>query len=580
MINNLVLRHAREDCWLRFSEPDEVIVARQLDEVEPLFNTIQMKVNEGYYAAGFISYEAAPGFDNALTVKGAGDFPLLCFGLYGPPESLRFLAPAASDSLVYPDAWNLSTSSGNYNDAIEEIKQRIEAGETYQVNYTLRQETGFTGNPWDLFLSFANGAPFGAFIDLDDYAICCASPELFFELHHGKVFARPMKGTARRGATLAEDLRQRQVLSQSTKDRAENIMIVDMIRNDIGKIAKIGSVNVDQAFHIEKYPTLWQMTSTVSAESTASVGEVMQALFPCASITGAPKVNTMEIISKLESSARNIYTGTIGFMSPDGDAQFNVAIRTALIDKRKGRLEYGVGGGIVWDSTAEKEYDECLLKAKVIRQPRFATPFSLIETLLWTSHEGYFLLDFHLNRLQESAEYFDFRLNQDDFAKTLFDVSGDCEEGRYKIRLLLQADGEIVTTSEKLDVLVDEPRSVTLADQPVDSKDVFLYHKTTNRQMFEQVRADYPDYDDVLLCNEKNEMTESTVANLVIKRGGELITPSLSCGLLPGTFRQYLLDTAIIQEGIVTIMELNDCKEIYLINSVRKWQRVVVNNAV
>ncbi len=584
MINKLLIRQT-QGTWLGFSDPVEVIVARHQDEVLPMFERVQAKVDAGYYAAGFVSYEAAPGFDAALVTRDPGQFPLLCFGLYQSPEAMEHVATSAAEPVIQPDHWLLSLDSGGYSQHIDEIKRRIESGDTYQVNYTIRQRAEFAGDPWELFCSFASDAPYAAFIDIEDYAICCASPELFFEikaeieaeLRSGRISTRPMKGTARRGLTLAEDLVQKKRLGESRKDRAENIMIVDMIRNDIGRIATTGSVNVDSTFLVEKYPTLWQMTSSVSAESTASVVSVMQALFPCASITGAPKVNTMAIINSLEPSPRNIYTGSIGFMSPNGDAQFNVAIRTALIDKKKRCLEYGIGGGIVWDSDAKREYDECLLKAKAIRQPQFGRSFSLIETLLWTPKDRYFLLDYHLRRLRDSAEYFDIQLDLDEIEGTLLNVSQDFEATAYKVRLLLRRDGENTVVSEQFDAAMSKaPGKVALARQAVDAGDVFLYHKTTRRDVFEQARDDFRDCDDVLLWNEKRQMTESTIANLVIKRKGQLITPPLSCGLLAGTFRQFLLDSRQIEEAIITQDEIKTCPDIYLINSVRRWRKVVL----
>ncbi|HIG42572.1 MAG: aminodeoxychorismate synthase component I [bacterium] len=581
MINKLLIRQT-EGTWLGFSDPVEVIVARHQDEVLPMFERIQAQVDAGYYAAGFVSYEAAPGFDCALVTRDPDQFPLLCFGLYQSPETIEHIATATAESVVHPDHWLLSLDSGRYSQHIDEIKRRIESGDTYQVNYTIRQRAEFAGDPWALFCSFAVDAPYAAFIDLDDHAVCCASPELFFEikaeLRSGRISTRPMKGTARRGLTLAEDLAQKKRLGESPKDRAENIMIVDMIRNDIGKIATTGSVRVNRAFLVEKYPTLWQMTSSVSAVSKVSVVSVMQALFPCASITGAPKVNTMAIIRSLEPSPRHIYTGSIGFMSPNGDAQFNVAIRTALIDKKKDGLEYGIGGGIVWDSDAEQEYDECLLKAKTIRQPQFRPSFSLIETLLWTPKDSYFLLDYHLRRLRDSAEYFDIHLDLDDIEGTLSNVSRDFEATPYKVRLLLRCDGENTVTSERFDTAMSmPPGKVAMARHAVNSGDVFLYHKTTRRGVFEQARENFLDRDDVLLWNEKREMTESTIANLVIKRNDKLITPRLSCGLLAGTFRQFLLDSRQIEEGIITREEIKTCPDIYLINSVRQWRKVVLD---
>jgi para-aminobenzoate synthetase/4-amino-4-deoxychorismate lyase len=574
MTTSLILKNDRENSWLQFSEPVEVISTLALDEVVSLFRQIETKVNGGLYAAGYLSYEAAPAFDSALKTQQASGFPLLHFGLYKSPRVIQL--PAATTGMVgHPDDWLPPPDPQQYTDQVARIKQHIEAGNTYQVNYTFLQETFFKSDPWALFLNFAADAPYAAYVDMEDYAICSASPELFFELNEGKIVTRPMKGTAHRGRTLAEDLDLKSELSLSTKDRAENVMIVDMIRNDLGKIAVPGSIRVDDPFLIEKYPTVWQMTSSVTADSNASISEMMQALFPSASITGAPKVNTMKIISSLESAPRNVYTGCIGFMGPNGRAQFNVAIRTALIDKENQRLEYRVGSGIVWDSVAEKEYEECLLKAKVIQQPQFSSDFSLLETCLWTTDGGFFLLDYHLRRLCESATYFDINFDPNDLIMSLNNLARDFDHVNRRIRILLDRHGEHVTSIKKL--VADgsvQPRKVALARKAINSNDVFLYHKTTRRDLYEQAAADFPDHDDVLLWNENGEVTESTIANLVIRRQQKLVTPPISCGLLAGTFRQHLLDTGQLEEGIVTVDEIKHCPEIYLVNSVRKWERV------
>ena len=282
----------------------------------------------------------------------------------------------------------------------------------------MRLNSEFSGGEWDFFLNLAQTQnKYAAYIDTGRYVICSASPELFFKLDGNKIYSHPMKGTAKRGRTTLEDKEQAEWLHNSLKNRAENVMIVDMIRNDLGRIAEIGSVQVPELFTIEKYPTLFQMTSTVQAKTNASLDEIFSALFPCASITGAPKVSTMNIIAELETTPRKIYTGSIGYISPNRKAQFNVAIRTALIDRENKTAEYGVGGGIVWDSTSADEYSEALLKARVLTErPR---TFDLIETLLWTPEDGYFLREKHIARMQDSAEYFGFPFSREEFEHQL-----------------------------------------------------------------------------------------------------------------------------------------------------------------
>ncbi|MDP5016693.1 MAG: chorismate-binding protein, partial [Dolichospermum sp.] len=381
------------------------------------------------------------------------------------------------------------------------------------------------GNAWELFLKLvqAQKADYGAYVDIDNFAICSASPELFFRLDDNQLTSLPMKGTAARGLTLVTDNDIANQLHLSEKNRAENVMIVDMIRNDMGRVANINTVKVPSLFNVEKYPTVWQMTSTVTATTTASISEIMGALFPCASITGAPKTRTMQIIRELENTPRRIYTGCIGFISPQRQAQFNVAIRTVLIDQENNQAEYGVGGGIVWDSVSSDEYQECQIKAQVLtlNQP----DFSLLETILWQPDDGYFILDYHLQRLQDSAIYFDFHIDINSIIAQLHQLTESFLNQDYKIRLLLDSDGEIVCQTIALSAVNNQKMiKLGLCSTPVDSSNIFLYHKTTNRQVYEIAKAAFPDCDDVLLWNERGEITETCIGNIVVDLNGELFT--------------------------------------------------------
>ncbi|WP_372847276.1 chorismate-binding protein [Pontiella sp.] len=596
----VVLKHAGR--WLRFSNPEKVLRAERIDQVVPMLRAAE---NSGLFAAGFLSYEAAPAFDAALTTRDADGFPLLCIGLFHAPDVLDDIAepPAAHFEI---GELKPSVTKPEFCAAIGEIKARIAEGATYQVNYTYRLNAGFSGDPWAFFYELVKGqkTEYAAFVETDDFSICSASPELFFSFNHGRILARPMKGTARRGLTFADDWNQAEALRASEKDRAENIMIVDMIRNDIGRVAEPGSVETLSTFDVEKYPTVWQMTSTVKGElaqsrkaaknpenllgglaawrDERSVGlvEVMEALFPCASITGAPKAKTMQIIAELETSPRKIYTGAIGFISPRGEACFNVAIRTALI--QNGSLEFGVGGGIVWDSDAGSEYEETLTKARVLTQPR--PEFRLLETMLWAPDAGIFLLDEHLQRLAKSAAYFDIPLELHDLLSVLEEKTHTFKRVIMRLRLLVSRDGAIEVQAFAMEggaCFPGAPRTargavapvrMAIAKRPVNSQDVFLYHKTTHRAVYETAKADFPDHDDVILWNEKGEVTESTIANVVVRIGDRMITPPVACGLLPGTLRAHLLKAGEIEEGIVTLDDLRAAEEIYLINSVRGWQ--------
>jgi len=333
---------------------------------------------------------------------------------------------------------------------------------------------------------------------------------------------------------------------------------------------------VSKLYEVEKYPTLWQMTSTVRAETGAGLSAIMQALFPPASITGAPKHRTMEIIAELEQTPRRIYTGSVGFVGPDRKAQFNVAIRTVLIDKVKGQAEYGVGGGIVWDSVDKMEFEECQTKARIITQG--VPDFDLLESILWTPEQGYFLLPYHLARLLASAVYFSFSADRDAICTKLDSLAHTLPKAAYKIRLLLAKDGGITLQAEALGDGAIDPLHVCLASAPIDSANPFLYHKTTNRRVYEQALAACPGYTDVILWNEKGEVTESCIANIVVELDGELHTPPIPCGLLPGTYRAYLLEQGKVRERVIRKEDLVTSPHIYLVNSVRMEREVVVDS--
>lgn len=575
--NEVLIRYPTQDCWLHFRNPIEVLEAQNVNEVISILGGVEEGLVEGLYAAGFIAYEASPAFDRALKAKSTENFPLAWFGLYEHVERISTIPLSCStDSYQHEElSWAASTNRDEYDRAIARIKDYIARGETYQVNYTYRLHSSFSGDPYNLFveLSRAQKAPYAAFVDTGRFVLCSASPELFFSLEGEHLESRPMKGTASRGLTLQEDNDQAEWLRNSKKNQAENVMIVDMVRNDIGRIAMTGTVKVPELLMVEKYPTVWQMVSTVTGKTKAGLVEILRALFPPASITGAPKTSTMEIIEELETSPRQVYTGGIGFVGPDRRAQFNVAIRTAIIDRREGTVEYGVGGGITWDSVDKAEYEECQTKARIlsVRLPQF----SLLETLRWTPQQEYALLNLHMERLRDSASYFDFRVEIREVLCYLDELRTCFEDKNHKVRLLVDEGGTISAQFEALSLVgSDKTPRVCLAKEPVDSKDPFLYHKTTNRGVYERAKASCPDYEDVILWNERGEVTESCIANLVVELGGKLYTPPVSCGLLPGTYRAWLLRQGNVEERVITVEQLAECSCIFLVNSVRGQQEV------
>ena len=553
----------KEDAhWLRFSEPREVLETACLDEVIPL---LERAVEAGCYVAGWLSYEAAGAFDEALTTGSVGRVPLMVMGLFESVERLEVLPEALAVGGL--SGLEASVDEAGFELAIDSIKEQIAAGATYQVNYSYRLGGAFTGDAYGFFRSLVAGqdAGYAAFVEVDGWAVCSASPELFFRLKEGVLESRPMKGTVRRGRTPAEDAMLADGLRASEKNRAENIMIVDMIRNDLGRVAELGSVETVKTFALERYPTVWQMTSTVRGLVKGSVLDVLRALFPCASITGAPKVKTMELIKALETEPRGVYTGSVGYWGPSGDGQFNVAIRTAVIDAVEGRLTYGVGGGIVWDSDAASEYAETLAKAEVLLGERPA--FDLLETVVWRPETGVYLLDRHVERLRASAAFFGRRFDEDEVVRLLDSLGGSVA---LRVRLLLDERGLLRMEPLPLRALHEGGAlRVRLASEPVDRGDRWLYHKTTHRAVYAAAEAERVDCEEVMLWNREGEITEGTIFNVAVERQGVWVTPPVASGLLGGVMRAELLASGALVEGIVLVEELREAGRFRLFNSVR-----------
>ena len=571
-----IIRSSCGELW-RFSGLEEIIRAdRTSDVLDSLYQACTCVEEKGFYAAGFISYEAAPGFDSCLEVQpDDSGFPLIWFGLFSGIQKLDHFQ-AEAGHLPQDQVWAPSISPEDYAGKLAVIKEHIRNGNTYQVNFTYRLQAGFSSDPWQTFTALyaAQNPPFAAFIDTGDFAVCSLSPELFFSLNGSVLQSSPMKGTISRGLWPDQDMEMAHSLRSSEKDRAENVMIVDMVRNDMGRIAAPGSVQVPELFTVERYQDVWQMTSLVQAETTAPVERIFQALFPPASITGAPKIMTMKIISDLESCPRRVYTGSVGYISPGRQARFNVAIRTLLVDKCRGLAEYGVGGGIVWDSGTDSEMDESRIKAKVLNSRK--ETFELLESMLWNPVQGFPFLHLHLRRLKNSADYFGFPLDMDLVQERLDRLVQSLPPAAHKIRLLISPSGAF---KEEAIVLTPESfrfSALPLADMAVDPEDKFLYHKTTRRNIYEQALKTRPGYKDVLLYNIRGEVTESTIANIVIEKDGELLTPAVHCGLLPGVFRTWLLEKGRIREETLGIDEVLASSCVYLINAVRGMHQVSI----
>lgn len=457
----------------------------------------------------------------------------------------------------------------DYARKVDRVRRWIADGDCYQINLTFPVAFRYFGHPVALYAALRRRQPvrYGACIVAPGETVLSFSPELFFERTAGRVVTRPMKGTAPRGSSSEEDRRNRQVLLSSAKERAENIMIVDLLRNDLGKLAKAGAVRVDSLCEAEAYPTLWQVVSTVSADLPAAhLENIFRALFPCGSITGAPKIRAMQCIAELEGAPRGLYTGAVGWLAPGGDCRFNVAIRTLEIDG-KGHGRIGVGSGIVIDAEPEREYAECLLKARFLTG--LDPGFVLIETLRLEQGE-YPLLPLHLQRLRDSAKCLGFSYPEE-IGDALLGHAEQTGRGVHRVRLALSHAGRWSISSAEL---ADDTaaKSAIISDDVLDPGDYLLRHKTTARSRYDRVLqalADRTDVFDAIFLNSRGEVCEGARSNVFVERNGVLITPPLGCGLLPGVLRRLLLDSGCAIEQVLVLEDLLGDDQVYLGNALR-----------
>ena len=559
--------------WRIFHDPVKVIQAANLEEVADALRRVELASLEGYAAAGFISYEASPSFDSALHARRGGELPLIWFALYDKWSTYDL--PTVTEERAYSVSdWRPTITRKWYVADVRRIKELISRGETYQVNHTFRLSADFQGDAWMYFLKLqhARQSKYGAYLDIGNDVVCSVSPELFLLRKGRKLTCRPMKGTVGRGLGYRDDESKAEWLRSSEKNRAENVMIVDMMRNDLGKIAVLGTVDAESLFDVERFATLWQMTSTVTAESDSSLCAILAALFPCASITGAPKVQASRIIAGMESTPRGVYTGCVGFVAPGGDAQFNVAIRTVHLNRRKGSMTYGTGGGITWDSDSDEEYGECLTKTLALTAD--CPSFQLVETILWKPVSGYFLFVGHMRRLADSARYFEFPLDMRKVSECLHNLALNFSSVSQRVRLLAESEGTLHVEAQPLIYPRSRRRRILLAKRPISIDNRFLYHKTTMREPFRLALEEAPTADDVLLWNIRHEITETTIGNVVVKLNGAFHTPPISCGLLPGVYRERLLEMGRVTERVISIDDILQAEAIYIVNSVRGWMPI------
>lgn len=542
---------------------------------------------DGFHLAGFLAYElgylAEPKLADALPA--ARGQPLLWFGAFraccelSSGEVARLFAgkaPAASLDL------RAALDQDGYLPKFRRVKAYIAAGDVYQVNLTFKHRFHYSGDPIALYgdLRRRQSVRHGALIAAEDFHVLSFSPELFLRCREGIAEMRPMKGTRARGRTPEEDAEYAAFLRTDEKSRAENLMILDLMRNDLGRVAEIGSVAVTDMFTVETYRTLHQMTSGVRARLRPGVGvpELLRHVFPCGSVTGAPKIRAMEIIRELEDAPRGVYTGAIGAFEPDGSVDLNVAIRTLFI-AADGTGEMGIGSGIVHDSDGPAEYEECLLKAAFLAGGE--APFELIETMRWERSCGYWLLDEHMQRLAASAAYFGYPHDEAAARAALAGEAAAFDAPLQRVRLVLDENGRIrIAAVAMAPTAADAVMRFAIAGERTSSADRFLFHKTTRRRFYDDTRerlAAETGCDEALFLNERGELTEGSFTNLFVERGGRLLTPRVDCGLLNGTLRRRLLaDPARkAEEAVLRLADLQTADRIFLGNSVRGLVRAV-----
>lgn len=569
---------SREVPWRgTFRMPQATGAAATLAEVRGVVEQADAAARAGQWAVLVLAYEAAPAFDPALVVRAAGHGPLAWVAVYDAPVPSPPAEPV-DDPGGDPGrdvVWRPAMDGATFAERMAALHVHIAAGDTYQVNFTFPLEgQRDPAAAWHWYAAARRRAhvPYAAWIARAGDCLASLSPELFFLRQGTRLLTRPMKGTAARGRFVAEDLAAREALARSEKARAENVMIVDLLRNDLGRVARPGSVHVTDLCGVEQYPTVWQLTSTIEAEAAAdlSLWRLLEALFPCGSVTGAPKVSTMRLIAAHEVAARGAYTGAIVLLRPGGDAIASVPIRTATLTRATGDLSLGVGAGITADSDAAAEYAECLLKAEAWRPAAVPTPAGLFETLRleqgrWPRRPR------HLGRLLASAAYFGWTTDAAALEAALDACAARHPAGVWRVRLTLHRDGTVACAATTHD---DEPERiwrVGFATAPVSEADLRLFHKTLDRSPYDAARASRPALDDVLLCNSRGQVTESSIANVVVERDGVRWTPPVTCGLLPGTMRADLLDTGAIRERVLTRDDVRTATGIWLINALRGW---------
>lgn len=546
-------------------------VAQRPEEVPALLAAAEAEAALGRWVVCFVCYEAAAAFEPVVsTGRRSPLLPLAWFTSFARRSLVPVVEPPDCGPLV--DAVERVHGSEWFRDGVDRVRDAIEAGDVYQVNLTDRVRCRLLSSVDDLYRAVATtqGGAYNALIEFGEAAIVSASPELFIQMEADTVTARPMKGTRRRHGRPAADLLAADALAASAKDRAENVMIVDLLRNDLSRVSVVGGVTVPDLFRVERYETVWQLTSTVQARlrPDATLVDVFAATFPCGSVTGAPKIAAMHAIQSLEPSPRGLYCGSIGLLEPTtagrrGCSTWNVAIRTAVVDTATRMVEFGAGGGITYDSDPADEDDELEAKTAVLRGARRA--FSLFETLRFDA-TGVHSLDRHLRRLHASAEFFGFPCDTPSIARQVASIQRVTTP--HRLRITLDRAGRVLLETFVLDHPV-VPVQCAVATSRVRSDDPFVCHKTTNRTVYEAARSEHPHADDVLLVNERDEVVETTIANLLYRLDGRWYTPPLSSGGLAGIGRSVLVESGEVAERVLPLASLGECEGFEVVSALR-----------
>jgi len=568
-----------------FDNPIEILEAYTLKDAEIILRNVETYINKGYYLAGYISYETGYLFEESFKRKWMNvnfSSPLIWFGVYVSPK-VEVITKERKFKFTNQNSFSiqnlfLDLDFKSYEKKIVKILKHIENGETYQVNFSFRMNFDFVGDVSALYESLvcSQKVSYSAYIHDGKREILSLSPELFFKRKHNKILTKPMKGTSPRGKSQLDDIQIIQKLKSDNKTKAENSMIVDLIRNDLGKVSEIGSVKVTHLLEVEEYETLFQMTSSITSnlKQNLTYFDLFKAIFPGGSITGAPKYKTIQIINELETSRRGIYTGAIGFISKE-EAIFNIPIRTMEIQNGKGKM--GLGSGIVWDSTPIEEYKECILKQRFFIN---SIHFELIESIL-LKNGRWILLDFHLLRLKKSAEYFGFDFVMENILESLEKIRLELIQTNhfkiFKIKLTLSKKGEVILEYSNIQKPSKQLNGkIKINRQKVYSTNIFQVHKTSNRRLYdlEYKKALQLNLVDFIFLNEKEEVVEGCIYNLFIKKADNFYTPPIDSGCLPGIMREYLLKKRFLKEQTLTLQDLYSAEAIYLCNSVRGIKRV------